>query len=146
MRKLVILGLGSVLFGGCYYTETLIGVLSYDGTSGTSFEDDFVVVPDSVSGGSIFTAIVYTDGGDCIIFNSTRVDIDIERNVATITPYDTYKTPRWLSSGCDAFRTIIAHKATIRFRKKGQATVFFRVRDRKSDRDSQLLSRIVHVY
>lgn len=145
MRRLVILGLGSLLFGGCYYPETLIGVLS-DGSVVSWPQWDSaepVFLPHSVAAGSRFTVVVYTEGGDCISFNSTRVDI--EGNQTTITPYDTFHTPG-RSSGCDAYLTANEHKATIRFTRKGQATVLIRVREREYRRDVRILRRTVHVY
>ena len=142
MRRLAILGLGSVLFGGCYYTETLIGVLS--NAVVVLVEGQPFVVPDSVAMGEAFTVVLHTNGGDCTRLNSTRADI--EGNMVTITPYDTYKTPHWPVSGCDAYLLLIRHEATIRFMKKGQATVIIRVREREHHRDVRVLSRIVHVY
>ena len=141
MRRLVILGLGSVLFGGCYYTETLIGVLSDDVM--LFYEDQPFVVPDSVAVEEAFTAVVYTLGSGCISFNGTRVDV--EGNTATITPYDTFKTPG-RSTGCETYLTANRHEATIRFRKKGQATVFLRIRETQYRRDVRVLRRTVHVY
>ena len=144
-RRLVVLGLGSLLFGGCYYPETLIGVLS-DGSAVVWPQWDSaepVFLPDSVAAGSRFTVVVYTMGGGCISFNSTRVDID--GNQATITPYDTFRTPG-RSSGCDAYLTAIEHEATIRFTRKGQATVLIRVRESEYRRDVRVLRRTVHVF
>ena len=146
MRRLAILGLGSVLFGGCYYTETLIGVLSAANAQ-PSFEDQQpfrpIVVPDSVAVGEAFTAVVHTLGGGGIGFNSTRVDI--HGNVATITPYDTYKRTGWFG-GCEAYLSANRHEATVRFMKQGQATVSFRVRESEDRGDVRVLSRIIHVY
>lgn len=137
LTRLVIVGFASVLIGGCYYSETLIGVLAP--------EDhwDSIVVPDSVAVRSHFTVAVYTENSGCISFNSTRVDI--RGNVATITPYDTFKRPGRFG-GCEAYLEWRKHEATIRFMKTGQATIIFRVRLRDEDREPRLLSRIVHVY
>lgn len=141
-RRLAILGLGSVLFGGCYYTETLIGVL-LPPQDAVFLDGQPILVPDSVAAGSRFAVDVYTVGGGCISFNSTRVDVD--GNVATITPYDTYRTPgRYF--GCDAYETAMKHESTLRFTKRGQATVSFRVRETQYHREPLVLSRTVHVY
>lgn len=142
--RLLVLGLGSVLCGGCYYPETLIGVLSDDGMVVFQGEPAGpIFMPDSVAAGSKFAVVVYTSGGGCTSFNSTRVDID--GNVATITPYDNYKRHGWYG-GCDAYLTAIKHEATVRFMKRGQATVLFRVREREYRRDVHVLTRNVHVY
>ena len=136
MRRLVVFGLVSVLFGGCGIlgpdTETRIGDLYAYGS-----EDYAIMVPDSVAVGQEFTVVVHTRGGGCIKFHSTRVDID--GNVATITPYDTFILG---SRVCTANIDSIRHEATIRFMKRGQATILFRVYSPGSYR----LNRTVRVY
>lgn len=136
MRKLVILAFGSVLLGGCGLmgpdTETRIGDLYI------YIPEDLVIeVPDSVAVGQEFTVVVYTKGDGCIRFHSTRVDID--GNVATITPYDTFP----LGYNCNAsVPSSIRHEATIRFTERGKATILFRVYSPGSYR----LNRTVIVY
>ena len=138
MRKLVILGLVNVLFG-CgilgLYNQIRIGVLS-------DSEVYPVVVPDSVAVGENFTVIVYTDGGDCIRHKSTRVDM--EGNVVTITPYDIHKIGGF--GACQLYLVSLEHKATVRFTKKGRATVVIQVYRGSEYRSLRLLRRTVHVY
>lgn len=136
MRRLVILGVGSLLLGGCGLlgpdTETRIGNLFIYGS-----EDSAIQVPDSVAVGHEFMVVVRTQGDGCTTFHSTRVEID--GNVATITPYDTF---RFGAKACTADMRTIRHEATIRFTKRGQATILFRVYSSGSYR----LSRTVTVH
>lgn len=136
MRRLVILGLSSVLVGACGIlgpdTETRIGDLYI-----YIPEELVIVVPDSVAVGQEFTVVVHTRGGGCIKFHSTRVDMD--GNVATITAYDTFTLGVKV---CTADIASISHEATIRFTRRGQATILFRVYSPGAYR----LSRTVRVY
>ena len=139
MRRLVLLSVVCVFLEGCgtlgLFTRTHISVLS-------GFEEQPFVVPDSVASGEVFTVIVYTVE-PCDWPGPPRVEI--EGNVATITPYSSYLTPR--EEDCHfSYTTAFVHEATIQFTEKGQATIFLRVRLDEANRAPHLLRRTLRVY
>ena len=140
---LVTIGLVSVL-SGCGIlgldTATRIGVLATNPLSPSLGRVQSISVPDSVNVDEEFTVIVYTEGVDCDKAASTRVDI--QGNVAMITPYDTYQT----RGNCITLPAFFEHRAKIGFTQKGQGTILIRVRIAEYSREIQTLVRTVHVY
>ena len=85
---------------------------------------DPLVVPDSVAVGKEFLVTVTTTGGGCYRAGN-RTDVEIQGNVATITPYDY----RYIGGdACILPLYYFTHETTLRFTEAGEAKVILRGR------------------
>ena len=119
MPRLLLSVLAVLLVSGC--SKLLIAKLDYD-----YYEDGCPLsVPDTVSLGRAFIASVTTSGTGCT--SRGRIDVTIQDNLATITPYQ-YEDMSIL--GCDGDLELYTafNDVTLQFRALGEAEVILRGR------------------
>ena len=119
MRRLLIPVLLGVLVGAC----SILGV-ELKRVVGTLYNGEYsFIVPDSVLVGEPFTVRVETTGGGRD--RKGQVEVHIQGNVATITPYDYEYTG---GGNIATVQFIWIHLATVRFVEIGEAQVILHTR------------------
>ena len=135
MRALLIFVLVGFLVGAC----GILGIGERTVIGGIGFFDP-LVVPDSVMAGKDFRVTVTTTEDGCTL-RVGKTDVEIDDNVATITPYVIVSTV----DDCALMATPFHRYPVLRFPNVGEGTVILRGRD-SSIRSIVTVTRTVVVY
>ena len=96
--------------------ERKVGIIESD----TSLGEEVISAPETVQAGVPFEVIVRTFGGSCI--DPDGLEVNMERNLAVLVPYDLYTIPG-RGVDCPLIFEAESHTAQLTFSEPGSATI-----------------------